>query len=216
MRPQESYQDWLDRVVGILPEGVEPPDDPAEAKARGFVIESDDAANWALRRLAAVEDAHRQRTAFIKAEITRLSDWQADEDAKAARERTFFEGLLRRYLELLREQGKLGRRKSYPLPNGTLGFQARPLDYAVVDGEALLTWACDHNLVRVVYSPEWGDIRRDLHPVAEALGEGAYVEEIDETTGEVLRLPVPGVQVSRLPSEAFHIRLPKEKAEDGA
>src|SRR5262245_33209614 len=202
MTPAESFEQWLDARFGPLPsEGGGTPQTP-----EGFVIDNDQLASWALRKLQRLEAEAAERRAYVEAEIARVRQWAMDLDQRDARERLFFEGLLHGYLQRLREAGTLGERRSYRLPQGTLQFRAVSIDYEVVDPDAFLAWAQAQGLTRVKEEPRWGDIKKGLQAEQPSIGAGVTAERINEASGEVTQERVPGVQVSRAPGETFSIR----------
>lgn len=174
-----------------------------------FRVQDDQAADWALRKLAALQQAQAERAAFVSRETQRLRDWQHQLDQRDAAEVAFFSGLLEAYYRALQAAGKLGRRKGYPLPRGTLTVQPLGVKWTV-DPEALLRWAQSRGLTRTRTEPAWNLISARLTPEALSLGARA----IDTQTGEV----VDAVRLERLPGEQFKVKLVGEKGEgqDGA
>lgn len=203
MDAAEDFEKWLDQTVGPLPEGSQ--GEPLAEGASHFRIESDDLAEWALRKIRRVQREISSRAEFIEKQKSLLTTWQESLDVQAQRTQMFFEGLLHGYLLRLQESGKLGRKKSWALPNGTLQLRISPPQYAVVDAAAFLAWCQDHQLTEVVITPKWGEAKKRFSETAHG------VEAIDRETGEVIADQVPGIIVARPERETFSVKLVNEK-----
>lgn len=165
--------------------------------ARGFVVDNDSKADWALRKLAEVRQHLRERQMFVEAELARLQAWQAKLDAEDTRLINHMEQLLAAYLARLHVQGRLGRKKSYRLPHGQLTAHQAPTQWEVDEAE-LLAWAEPLGLMRINKTSAWKDIKARLIPAAPQPGAAG----IDIMTGEL----VPGVIVKVPAGEVFHAR----------
>lgn len=187
---EEQYLAFIDEVIRLPSEGDE---------EHRFVVDDDAKADWCLRKLRQVRQRMAQREAFVTAEIERLHDWRAKQDAEDLRSESFFEHQLRDYFERLREAGALGKRKSYRLPNGVLQARkaAAKLDR---DDEKLLKWAKANapELVVVTEKVAWGDLKPRTKLVE--LPDGWAAADI--VTGEI----VPGITVVAPESEAFSVK----------
>ncbi|HXH08907.1 MAG TPA: host-nuclease inhibitor Gam family protein [Alphaproteobacteria bacterium] len=201
-----SYQSFLDDLVGVDPSMVQ-----AEDNARPrFEIRDDATADWALRKLSQVEQQQRQRAAFVAAEIERVKTWQAREDAKDQRFADFLTACLRSYYDQLKDDGKVSERhKSYRLPHGTLTARAKEAQFEL-DENLLLAWCQTHRpgCIRTKQEIAWSDLKPLLRVVEvdAGLGYQVVIEDIDEATGEVRQMPVPGVRVKQVAGEVFQAR----------
>lgn len=173
-----------------------------ETQDEGFRIDSDDKAEWAVRKIRQAQLAIAKRRQFVQAEIERLQAWQQmmDERDQATIDR--MTGMLAPYFESLRP--RLGKRKSYPLPSGILQVRSTPVQYTRNDDE-LLSYAHQIGLVRVKETPEWSEIKKRLQPAGET--PGAPVA--DAETGEI----VPGVTVAEPEREVFSVKVETEVQE---
>jgi hypothetical protein len=165
--------------------------------ARGFVVDTDSKADWALRKLTEVRQRLQERQRFVEAELARLQAWQAKLDAEDTRLLNYLEQLLAAYVARLQTQGKLGRKKSYRLPHGQLIAHQAPTQW-VVDEAELLAWAEPIGLVRINKILAWKEIKARLIPATPQPGAAA----IDLMTGEL----VPGVTVKVPAGEVFHAK----------
>lgn len=181
----ELEKDYVDFVGDEFADG-----ESADGQWR---IDSDDAANWALRRIAQAEQSIRKREEFVHREIDRLIHWKEKADEADRRVIEYFSAHLRTYFEQLRESGL--NRNSYRLPAGTIGTRKTPAKF-IRDTERLVEWAekTDPSLVRVKKEPDWAAVRKRL-----VVNNNTVV---DSVTGEV----VPGVVVAEPSRDEFFVK----------
>src|SRR5690606_19719631 len=148
-----------------------------EAQDEGFRIDSDDKAEWAVRKIKLAQIAIEKRRQFVQAEIERLQAWQQMMDERDQATIDWMTSLLRPYFEALRPQ--LGKRKSYSLPSGTLQVRTAQVSYAR-DEEQLLTYARQIGLVKIRESVDWAEIKKRLQPA----GNHPGAPVVDTETGE--------------------------------
>lgn len=166
-----------------------------EAQDEGFRIDSDDKAEWAVRKIRQAQLAIEKRRQFVQREIERLQAYLQAETERHERSIRFFEAHLRAYFERLRAEGALGNRKTYRLPHGALQVRASGPKFERND-EQLLPWAKAVGLVRIKEQPDWPAIKGRLH-VTDSLAV------VDRETGEV----VPGVIVVEPAGETFSVKV---------
>ena len=150
-----------------------------------FRIENLEAANWAFRKLAAIERKKKEIQELANKEIERIKAWQEQEERGLDNSKEFFEGLLTEYFAREREKdpkfkistpyGKVSARKQQPKWN--------------YDDEKLVNWLLenDKELVRVKYEPDKNGIKKKYKIVGEnvvtedgEIVEGITVEERQE------------------------------------
>jgi phage host-nuclease inhibitor protein Gam len=182
--PRDDYEAFLDL---LHPGGTE--------TAERFAVLDDSAADWALRKLGALEAQSRKRQAFLATEIERLKTWEQHERSRDQRAMDCLTGALRTYYEALRDGGALGKRKSYTLPHGRLTARQVPTEFDIDDHEALMEWATRKGWVRVSYELDW----QELKPHTVPLEEKAFSPCIDDLTGEI----IPGVRVKQPTHDVF-------------
>jgi hypothetical protein len=208
--PQESFDRWLDQIIGPLPlgEGEDHATDEGPSRPSGFLVDDDGKADWLCRRIARLQAEITERAAFVRQQIDQLQQWQAALDATAQRSLFFFEGLARGYYERLRDTGKITeRRRSYALPHGTLQMRAVSIAFEVVDEAAFADWCGEHGLAEIIIKPMWREAKQQFVGQDDQVGAVVVVESVDHATGEVTRQVVPGVHVSRATGERFSVRL---------
>lgn len=167
-----------------------------EAQDEGFRIDSDDKAEWAVRKIKLAQLAIEKRRQFVQAEIERLQAWQQMMDERDQATIDWMTSLLRPYFESLRPQ--LGKRKSYSLPSGVLQVRTAQVSYAR-DEEQLLPYARQIGLVKVKESVDWAELKKRLKPAGERPGDPV----VDAETGEI----VPGVTVQEPEREVFSVKV---------
>ncbi len=100
--------------------------------ADGFHIDSDEKANWLVKKIVGT---------YVMEE--RAQQWSEKEKRRACREREFFFRRFGNELEAwLRQklQSENGRRKSIALPAGVVGYRTEPARLQVMDEAKLLDW----------------------------------------------------------------------------
>ena len=187
--PQDDYLAFMDRLQG----------DHAREDWR---IEDDGRADYALRKIGALESSKAKRAAYVAAEIERLQAWQSHEDQQDQRGIDFFTSHLSRYADQLVADGVLhAKRKSYKLPHGTLQFRAKAITFAR-NAEELLPWAVALGLIRTKTEVDWEAVKARLVIAIEVTAIGERHTVIDQGTGEV----VPGVTVESPAHDEFSVK----------
>ena len=151
-----------------------------------FRIENLEAANWAFRKLAAIERKKKEIQELANKEIERIKAWQEQEERGLDNSKEFFEGLLTEYFAREREKdpkfkistpyGKVSARKQQPKWN--------------YDDEKLVNWLLenDKELVRVKYEPDKNEIKKTY----EIVGTNVVTED-----GEI----VEGIAIEERPEK---------------
>lgn len=111
----------------------------AAPQADRFIIDDEDKANWALRKLAKITAARDDVKAQARVEFDRIATWLDEQLTRADREAEFFEELLEQF-----HRNQLTadpRRKTINLPAGTLRARKKPPNVEIEDVDAFLEWA---------------------------------------------------------------------------
>ncbi|MBO7669707.1 MAG: host-nuclease inhibitor Gam family protein [Oscillospiraceae bacterium] len=159
----------------------------SEGEDEGFTIDTDDKAEWAVRKIKATMDDAQRRADLCDREIARYTAEKARILKSAEDGTAFLRAHLRAYFEAHGERHKVtkaGTRK-YALISGTLVLKAQQPDIER-DEDALIAWAAlnEPELVRTEKHVAWGELKKRCH----AEGTSMVLDE----TGEVL----PGVTVT--------------------
>ena len=164
----------------MIPEIIETP----EVETEGFAIDSDQKAEWALRKIREHKADANRMAMVCNAEIERYEQIKKEAADKCARDCAYLESLL--YAYFLNVPHKATKtQESYKLPTGTLKQKAREPEYVRSDAE-IIAWLNDQGMkdfVEVKPSLKWADLKK----VITANGETAIYPE----TGEI----IPGVKV---------------------
>lgn len=121
-----------------------------------FIIDDDQKAEWALRKIAEAD-----------AEYTKMKDWyeaQTERLKKAHDEKVDrLKALLYQYMQTVPAKDTKTTRK-WALPGGELVISKAKQDYACENPEALLGWCMenDPDMVKVEMTPKWGEIKKRL------------------------------------------------------
>ncbi len=137
----------------------------------GWAITDIGSLEWALGRVADLEDEARENAAALADAHRRLDARAAKLSERVQRGIGFFRGTILRYMEVHRhELLKGGQRKSRVLLHGSVGWRTSGARLKVLDKDALATWAAaqpvELNLYRVRVEPNM----RELQAYCEAQG----------------------------------------------
>lgn len=162
-------------------------DNPAvssiSAENEGFVVDNDQKADWAIRKLAVIRRKQAENKAIYDAEIVRITEWLSTVNTALERDSLYFEAVLRPYALTQRSEG----RKSISLPHGTIKTTAGQPKVEFKDEAKFIEWATAND-------PSLLKIKTDIDKTAvKALitEEGVVIS----TQGEI----VPNVEV--IPAE---------------
>jgi hypothetical protein len=153
-------------------------DEQEEVKSGQFTVDTEEKANWALRKLRKIEEQRAEDIALAEAEIEKINAWADQVHEKSDREMQFFQGLLMQYAQKRRKVDP--KFKSLKLPNGKIRFKKQQDKWEYDDEKlvASLKKAGKKELIRIKEEPKKTDIKKHYK------AQGAKV--IDPDTGEVL------------------------------
>jgi len=144
-----------------------------------FAIKTQEQAIWALRKLSKINSTKEESRVTAQREIDRIRAWVTGVEDKAEREAAYFNGLLRDYMNILREEDP--KLKTLALPGGKLAFRKQQPEYTYDDAQ-LLPWV-KNNLPDAVI-------------VKESVSKTVVKNYLKET-GEV----IPGITVEERPDK---------------
>ena len=176
----------LSEIAAGIPEGS-----TVEQK---FSIQTKEQANWALRKIAAIERGRQEALAAARAEIARIQAWLTEEEKRADQAREYLDFLLEDYHR--RQLAENPKAKTIKLLHGELQLRAQQPEFQR-DEAAIKTWAKDNRpeaLIPQEPKLDWAGLKKHL------VVQGGRA--VDPTTGEV----VPGIAVIERP-EKFSIKL---------
>jgi hypothetical protein len=142
---------------------------------QGFAVNSDETANWVVRKIVEARAYHQ-----------RCADWCAREQTRAKRTEEFFlwrfGNQLRCWLDAkLVERG--GRTRSINLPAGTVGLRRLAARLVIDDETAVLEWAKSHQpqLVVVTEKVSKSALSSYVSETGEMPSSGARVESAQDS-----------------------------------
>ena len=164
----------------------------------GFVIDDDDKANWALKKIGAIR---AERARIIDACDREIARYQHKKDlisASAASDENYFAGLLMNYMAALDSAGAVKRTRaggaSYRLPDGKLRLTPAKQVFEKTDADKIvksLNEADASGYIRVKFEPDWAKLKKALTYDAESAA--VMLEYVDAETGEIVKARINGV-----------------------
>lgn len=157
-----------------------------ETEATEFTIDTDEMAEWALKKVLAAKKEKERLSALIDAERESLDRKQEEVDKRFENDTSYLLFKLKEYFETV-EHKATKTQESYQLLSGKLVFK-KPTTKMEQDKETLLEW-CKVNApeyVKTEQSVEWGQIKKCMQIVGDSV--------IYDATGEI----VSGVAVSEV------------------
>ena len=152
--------------------------------ADGFVIDTDQKAEWALGKIKEHRAEADRMAAVCDAEIERYGQIKQEAIDKAAKDSGYLEALLFAYFATVPHKATKTQ-ETYKLPSGTLKQKSREPDY-VRDDAKIIEWLKEQELkdyIKEEPSLKWGELKKSITANEE---QAVYAE-----TGEV----IPGVKV---------------------
>lgn len=147
----------------------------------GFVIDSDNKAEWALKKIAE-ERAEAQRYIDVcTAAIQQYQEKIRQSEEKLKSKTSFLEGQLLKYFETVQHQ-VTKTQETYKLPGGTLRFKT-PTPEFKRDDARLLQWLKENEMldyIKVEEKPVWAELKKKLNQSGEKLvtEDGQIVEGV--------------------------------------
>lgn len=167
-----------------------------EVDEERFVIDSDELADWALRKIIEAENEIEKVEHFAETQIRQIENWKAKQTDKHHNSIEHFQSLLAEYLQNKRKDDP--KLKSITLPNGLLGFRKRQPKWIYDEKQALesLEKAKLNKFIKVEKKLDKNAIKKAFDVVEDKV--------INPETGEVLE----GITVNEQ-GESFNVRLNK-------
>ncbi|WP_028982868.1 host-nuclease inhibitor Gam family protein [Sporolactobacillus terrae] len=168
---QESLQEYLDKKQGL----TQP----------GFIVDTDQKADWALRKIAVAKAQQADIKDQAEQEVNRVKQWEKEQTERLEKDTEYFAAMLVSYATRKRENDP--KFKTQKLPHGKIGFRKQQPKWEV-DKEKSGKWLYENglpDLVRIKHEPELTKLKKD---------DGFIVNNgrlVDKATGEF----VPGIMV---------------------
>lgn len=128
-----------------------------------FVIDNDQKADWALRKIREAREELERLKELAEAEIAELEQKIKDEQEASERRCSYLKAALELYFDGV-EHKRTKTQESYKLLHGSLVRKAGGIDYQR-DDDKLTDWMQEHDyddMVTTKVSPQWGNFKRLL------------------------------------------------------
>ena len=153
-------------------------DEKEQVQDKSFVVDDENKANWALRKIKQYKDKIEQNNALAQAEIDKIEQWLTEVNEQAQSSIDYFQSLLVEYAIKKREEDH--NFKTLKLPNGRIGFRKSQPKW-VYDNDKVIETLEKANLtdfIRVKKEPSKADIKKAFDVVGDKV--------INPDTGEVI------------------------------
>ena len=161
-----------------------------------FIIDTDDKADWALRKIKEAENEIEKVEYFAESQIRQVENWKAKETDKHHESIDYFQSLLAEYLQNKRKEDP--KLKSITLPTGNVGFRKRQPKW-VYNDDVLLKALENENM-------------NDLIRVKKEVNKKAIKKEFKVVDGNVINPEtgqvIEGIQIVEQ-GESLNVRLNK-------
>lgn len=138
--------------------------DEAPEPERRFVIDNDQKAEWALKRIREEEEEADRKAKICRAEIMRYESMIADIQDEYERKTDFLHGLLENYFNTVSHK-KTKTKETYALASGTMVLK-HSAPKTVKDDDVLIRWLSENNpeyvKTEVITKPAWGEFKKTL------------------------------------------------------
>lgn len=159
-------------------------DTPNVVESEGFIIDTDQRAEWALTKIKENRAEAERMAAVCDAEIERYGQIKQEAIDKAAKDSGYLEALLFAYFATVPHKATKTQ-ETYKLPSGTLKQKVREPEYKREESD-ILKWLTEQgldSLIETKSAPKWAELKKGIT----ASGEQAIYAE----TGEI----IPGVKI---------------------
>lgn len=131
---EEHLESTYDSELAEFSEPLEEDEAP-----RRFIVDDEDKANWAMRKLARLRRRQQANADLAAKERARIDEWVTEANDTLEGQAAFFESLLIEFHhgELARDE----KRKTITLPTGRLESRAQQPKVIVDDVDAFIAWA---------------------------------------------------------------------------
>lgn len=153
-------------------------DEQEQVQDNSFVVDDENKANWALRKIKQMKDQIDNNNALAQAEIDKIEHWNNEVNKQAQESIDYFTSLLTSYA--LNKRAEDPKFKSLKLPNGRIGFRKSQPKW-VYDNDKVIETLEKANLtdfIRVKKEPSKADIKKAFDVAGDKV--------INPDTGEVI------------------------------
>lgn len=134
-----------------------------KTQEEGFVIDSDEKAEWALKKIAEERYEFERYENVCKAMISEYEEKIRQAKEKLSSKTAYFEGQLQAYFQTVSLK-KTKTQETYKLPTGTLKLKYRSPEFKR-DEEKLLNWLKENEMQDFIKTEEkanWGEFKKEI------------------------------------------------------
>lgn len=149
----------------------------------GFVIDTDQKAEWALKKVLEAKAERERLTSLVNSEIDLLNVRQAEIDRRYENETSYLMAMLGEYMKTVNCKATKTQ-ATYELLSGKLVMKFPKVE--LKESPGLLEW-CKQNAPEYVKTKEevmWGELKKNLEATEEGIimaNTGEFVEGVDIT-----------------------------------
>jgi hypothetical protein len=166
-------------------------DEQITCDQQGYVIDNQDKADWALRKIKHSQQKIDEAKELKEKRIAQINLWYNAIECENNNQISYFESLLTPYAET---QLKGSKKRSFNLPNGTIGFR-KSGDKFTIDGEEVgskseklikLLEESYVSFVEVEKKANWGEFKKTLQIKGDKVitADGEVLEDIKVELGK--------------------------------
>lgn len=183
----------MDELERSLNEHIEKEVAPVEER---FVIDTDELAEWALRKIKETESEIEKVEYFAETQIRQIENWKMKQTDDHHNSIDYFQSLLAEYAQRKREEDP--KFKSITLPSGNIGFRKKPVRWVYNDEQVLKTLENEkmNDFIKVEKKLD----KRSIKKAFEVAGD----KVINPDTGQVIE----GIEIQEQ-GESLNVRLNK-------
>jgi phage host-nuclease inhibitor protein Gam len=159
-------------------------------ETNGFVVDSEEKANWVLRKIKALEDRKKGNIQLADAEVAKIDAWLEGVNEELDNDLVHFQSMLATYAERQREENP--KFKSLKLPNGKIKFRKQQPKWNYEDNVVLSSLKLQgyEDLIRIKEEVNKSEMKKRFHVSPDG-------RVVDVETG----VAIEGVTVEQRPDE---------------
>jgi phage host-nuclease inhibitor protein Gam len=137
-------------------------DDQEQVNSEAFVIDTEEKANWALRKIRSLQEKKKDNVALAEAEISKIDAWLESVNEKVERDTEYFQSMLAAYAQKRRNEDP--KFKSLKLPQGKIAFRKQQPKWEYDDAKLIQSLKSSglEDLIRIKEEPDKTAIKKRL------------------------------------------------------
>jgi phage host-nuclease inhibitor protein Gam len=137
-------------------------DDQEQVNSESFVIDTEEKANWALRKIRSLQEKKKDNITLAEAEVAKIDTWLETVNEKVTNDIDYFVQMLTIFALKRRDQDP--KFKSLKLPYGKIGFRKQQPKWEYDDSKLLAALKSSglDELIRIKEEPDKVAIKKQL------------------------------------------------------